>query len=126
MRNTTAAGVESAPVLQSASAWVLSRLAVLPARGRMAIRMVTATGITRRRPTIHPHRPIMHRGVAGIRITGATTPAESLSQKSRSSIIDSQGPLSQTEKSRSALAAATAQFARHLPFAYPSRDRQLA
>src|SRR4051812_9839639 len=34
-------------------------------------------GITRRRPTIHPHRPIMHRGVAGIRITGATTPAES-------------------------------------------------
>src|SRR5881392_4098279 len=77
MRNITAAGVESAPVLQSASAWVLSRLAVLPARGRMAIRMVTATGITRRRPTIHPHRPIMHRGVAGIRITGATTPAES-------------------------------------------------
>src|SRR5207248_9378943 len=77
MRNTTAAGVESAPVLQSASAWVLSRLAVLPARGRMAIRMVTATGITRRRPTIHPHRPIMHRGVAGILITGATTPAES-------------------------------------------------
>src|SRR5207248_3246161 len=83
MRNTTAAGVESAPVLQSASAWVLSRSAVLPARGRMAIRMVTATatatatGITRRRPTIHPHRPIMHRGVAGIRITGATTPAES-------------------------------------------------
>src|SRR6266566_4354392 len=77
MRNTTAAGVESAPVLQSASAWVLSRLAVLPARGRMAIRMATATGITRRRPTIHPHRPIMHRGVAGIRITGATTPAES-------------------------------------------------
>src|SRR5205085_1731100 len=78
MRNTTAAGVESAPVLQSASAWVLSRLAVLPARGRMAIRMATATatGITRRRPTIHPHRPIMHRGVAGIRITGATTPAE--------------------------------------------------
>src|SRR5205807_4394478 len=81
MRNTTAAGVESAPVLQSGSAWVLSRLAVLPARGRMAIRMATATatatGITRRRPTIHPHRPIMHRGVAGIRITGATTPAES-------------------------------------------------
>src|SRR2546421_9793257 len=77
MRNTTAAGVESAPVLQSASAWVLSRLAVLPARGRMAIRIATATGITRRRPTIHPHRPIMHRGVAGIRITGATTPAES-------------------------------------------------
>src|SRR5947207_7004475 len=77
MRNTTAAGVESAPVLQSASAWVLSRLAVLPGRGRMAIRMATATGITRRRPTIHPHRPIMHRGVAGIRITGATTPAES-------------------------------------------------
>src|SRR5947207_7041152 len=81
MRNTTAAGVESAPVLQSASAWVLSRLAVLPARGRMAIRMdtatATATGITHRRPTIHPHRPIMHRGVAGIRITGATTPAES-------------------------------------------------
>src|SRR5205085_9029703 len=76
MRNTTAAGVESALALQSASAWVLSRLAVLPARGRMAIRMVTATGITRRRPTIHPHRPIMHRGVAGIRITGATTPAE--------------------------------------------------
>src|SRR5438105_14637641 len=73
MRNTTAAGVESAPVLQSGSAWVLSRLAVLPARGRMA----TATGITRRRLTIHPHRPIMHRGVAGIRITGATTPAES-------------------------------------------------
>src|SRR5205807_7483911 len=60
MRNTTAAGVESAPVLQSASAWVPSRLAVLPARGRMAIRMATATatGITRRRPTIHPHRPI--------------------------------------------------------------------
>src|SRR5437764_13060049 len=77
MRNTTAAGVASAPVLQSASAWVLSRLAVLPARGRMAIRMATATGITRRRPTIHPHRPIMHRGVAGIRITGGTTPAES-------------------------------------------------
>src|SRR5213075_2358322 len=83
MRNTTAAGVESAPVLQWASAWVLSRLAVLPARGRMAIRMATgtatatATGITRRRPTIHPHRPIMHRGAAGIRITGATTPAES-------------------------------------------------
>src|SRR5437868_4260647 len=79
MRNTTAAGVESAPVLQSASAWVLSRLAVLPARGRMAIRMdtATATAITRRRPTIHPHRPIMHRGVAGILITGATTPAES-------------------------------------------------
>src|SRR5438067_6458561 len=78
MRNTTAAGVESAPVLQSGWAWVLSRLAVLPARGRMAIRMATATatGITRRRPTIHPHRPIMHRGVAGIRITGATTPAE--------------------------------------------------
>src|SRR5205814_5161842 len=79
MRNTTAAGVESAPVLQSASAWVLSRLAVLPARGRMAIRMdtatATATGITRRRPTIRQHRPIMHRGVAGIRITGATTPA---------------------------------------------------
>ena len=77
MRNTTAAGVESAPVLQSASAWVLSRLAVLPARGRMAIRMVTATGITRRRPIIHPHRPIMHRGVAGISIPGATMPAES-------------------------------------------------
>src|SRR5947208_2660772 len=81
MRNTTAAGVESAPVLQSGWAWVLSRLAVLPARGRMAIRMATATatatGITRRRPTIHPHRPIMHRGVAGILITGATTPAES-------------------------------------------------
>jgi len=37
--------------------------------------------------------------------------AQSLSQKSRSSIIDSQGPLSQTEKSRSALAAATAEFA---------------
>src|SRR6266576_3674591 len=81
MRNITAAGAESAPVLQSASAWVLSRLAVLPARGRMAIRMAmataTATAITRRRPTIHPHRPIMHRGVAGILITGATTPAES-------------------------------------------------
>src|SRR5437762_2937598 len=70
MRNITAAGAESAPVLQSASAWVLSRLAVLPARGRMAIRMATATGITRR-------RPIMHRGVAGIFITGATTPADS-------------------------------------------------
>src|SRR5437868_10425637 len=77
MRNITAAGAESAPVLQSASAWVLSRLAVLPARGRMAIRMATATGITRRRPIIHPHRPIMHRGVAGIFITGATTPADS-------------------------------------------------
>jgi hypothetical protein len=31
--------------------------------------------------------------------------------KGPSSIIDSQGPLSETEKSRSALAAATAQFA---------------
>src|ERR1043166_10314173 len=77
MRNITGGGAESAPVLQSASAWVLSRLAVLPARGRMAIRMATATGITRRQPTIHPHRPIMHRGVAGILITGAITPAES-------------------------------------------------
>src|SRR5947207_10069402 len=77
MRNTTAAGVESAPVVQAASAWGLSGLAVLAARGRMAIRMATATGITRRRPTIHPRRPIMRRGVAGIRITGGTTPAES-------------------------------------------------
>src|SRR5256885_16279242 len=74
MRTPTAAGVESAPVLQSASAWVLSRLAVLPARGRMAIRMATATGITRRGPTIHPHRPIMNRGVVGICITGGIVP----------------------------------------------------
>src|ERR1051325_8484181 len=79
MRNITAAGAGSAPVLQSGLAWGLSRLAVLPARGRMAIRMATATatGITRRRLIIHPHRPIMHRGVAGILITGATTPADS-------------------------------------------------
>src|ERR1700730_10427786 len=34
-----------------------------------------------------------------------------LSQKSRLSIIDSQGPLSETDKSRSALATATAQSA---------------
>src|SRR4051812_11621240 len=79
MRNTTAAGVGSAAVLESGWASVLSRLAVLPARGRMASRMATATarGIPRRRPTIPPHRPIMHRGVAGILIPGATTPAES-------------------------------------------------
>jgi hypothetical protein len=41
--------------------------------------------------------------------------AKSLSQKSRSSIIVSQGPLSETDKSRSALAAATAQSAPKLP-----------
>jgi hypothetical protein len=45
------------------------------------------------------------------KVTGNVLEAESLSQKSRSSIIDSQGPLSETDKGRSALAAATAQSA---------------
>ena len=47
--------------------------------------------------------------------SGEAAPGESLSQESRSSIIDSQGPLSETDRSRSALAAASAQSAPFRP-----------